>query len=392
MSTQITPVAAIPPAASATESQTRVAVICDFAEENWPSMDLVGDMLHEHLRDYEMLAPRRIRPAMRSVGAPTGKSARLFGRFVTYPRLLRRLARNFDIFHIVDHSYAHLVHELPAHRTIVTCHDLDTFRCLLEPKLEPRSLAFRTMTRRILSGMQRAAHVTCDTAATRDSILRYRLLPPERLTVVHNGVHTSLSPLADRIADGEIARQLRREPQLCPELLHVGTTIRRKRIDVLLHVFAEVRRHNPDVRLLRVGPSLTADQRELARNLGIHQHIDELEHLETRNLAACYRRASVVLQPSDAEGFGLPVIEAMACGTPVIASDIPALREVGGNAALFCGVANIPDWTSSVLRLLALRGNEWQTIRVRALQQASGFSWSHHADRMAEIYRQVLSS
>ena len=59
---------------------------------------------------------------------------RLLNRFVNYPRYLRQHASEFDVFHIVDHSYAQLVHELPAARTVVTCHDLDTFRCLLDPE------------------------------------------------------------------------------------------------------------------------------------------------------------------------------------------------------------------------------------------------------------------
>ncbi len=368
----------------------RVAVICDFLEEDWPSMDLVGNMLFDQLQYCDSASPQRIRPGMKFRGPKPHKSARLYARFVQYPRALRKIAADFDLFHIVDHSYAHLVHELPSGRAVVTCHDLDTFRCLLDPDREPRSFAFRSMTRRILSGLQAAAHVTCDTAATRDAIIRHGLLSQDKLTVVHNGVHPELSPHPDAAADKEIAQRLGRKPGSCLELLHVGSTIARKRIDVLLHVFAEVRKARPGARLLRVGSRLTPQQQSLATVLGVYEHIDFLERLDVHLLAACYRRADVLLQPSEAEGFGLPVIEGLACGTPVVTSDIPALREVGGDAAVYCGVANISSWTAAVLSVLAADDATRTVTRLCALQQASQFTWDSYGRKMLEIYRQVL--
>ena len=386
------PAAALSSAPVSQSNRIRVAIICDFLEENWPSMELVGNMLYEQLGKNEAVDPHRIRPAMKFRGERPGRSTRLYARFMQYPKLVKKLASDFDVFHITDHSYAHLVHDLPPGRTLVTCHDLDTFRCLLEPDREPRSFAFRSMTRRILSGLQSAAHVTCDTAATRDGILVYGLVPPERLTVVHNGVHPALSPHSDSVADEELARKLGRKAGRCSELLHVGSTISRKRIDVLLHVFAEVRKQKPDVRLLRVGPPFSPQQEALARSLGVRDHIDCLEHVTTRILGACYRRASVLLQPSESEGFGLPVIEAMACGTPVIASDIPSLREIGGDAAAYCAVAQVAGWCDKVVALLSCDERSKGIIRLATLQQASFFTWTNYADHMLEIYEKVFAS
>jgi glycosyltransferase involved in cell wall biosynthesis len=373
-------------------SPLRVAVICDFPEEHWPSMDLVGEMLFTQLASNDSVMPHCVCPAMNFAAAQPRAAIRMLGRFVQYPRLLRKIVPEFDLFHIVDHSYAHLVHELPPGRAIVTCHDLDTFRCLLEPQREPRSFAFRTMTRRILSGFQRAAHVTCDTAATRDLVLKHDLLAAEKLTIVHNGVHPALSANPDASAGEQLTRRLGRPPGMYPELLHVGSTISRKRIDVLVRVFAAVSRCHPNVRLIRVGSPFTQEQEMLARSLGIREHIDCLDHLDSPLLADCYRRASLVLQPSEAEGFGLPVIEALACGTPVIASDIAPLREVGGDAAIYCPVGDIEAWAKSVLDLLSADARTKNILRTRALQQASQFSWTNYAQCMVEIYRQVLAA
>src|SRR5213593_881758 len=149
--------------------QLRLGVVCDFVEENWPSMDLIGDMLVSHLGNGSPMGieAERIRPAMsrrfsawERVNSKAAFNAdRLFNRFWDYPRFLRRCRESFDIFHVVDHSYAQLVLELPPGQTLVTCHDLDTFRCLLEPDSEPRSVLFQAMVRRTLRGLRKAALV-----------------------------------------------------------------------------------------------------------------------------------------------------------------------------------------------------------------------------------------
>lgn len=365
----------------------RVAIICDFLEENWPSMDLVGDMLYKTLsaEHYDTIHAVKIRPELNFRSAR--KPHRFFGRFVQYPRELARIRNQFDIFHIVDHSYSHLVHSLPPERTVITCHDLDTFRSVLKPGSERRSFAFRLMTRRILRGLQRAAHITCDTAATRDAIIQHQLVDRSRLTVVHNGVRPEFSPDPCPTAELELSQILGRRAGQCLELLHVGSTIARKRIDVLLRVFAELRKTGSDARLLRIGGPFTREQQQLAQQLGASSFIDVLPRLNAQLIAAAYRRVSVVLQPSESEGFGLPVIEALACGTPVVASDIPALREVGGDAVTFCPVADINSWTNSVRRIITARPD-----RSTLTAQAAKFSWTNYALSMVEIYRRIQFS
>jgi glycosyltransferase involved in cell wall biosynthesis len=383
-------------------SLPRLAVICDYREENWPSMDLVAEMLLENLRrDHaEVIEATRLAPLMRRrfTRASSGngllfKADRLLGRFRDYPRYLRRRRAEFDLFHIVDHSYAHLAHELPPERTVVTCHDLDTFRCLLPGSTERRSLPFRKMTRRILTGLQRAARVVCDSAATRDELLSYELVAPDRLVVIPNGVHPSCSPETDSSADAEATMLLGPAAPDSLELLHVGSTIARKRIDLLLKVFAAVRRDFPCARLIRVGGRLTFEQMKLAEQLGITGSLIVLPHLERDVLAAVYRRAALLLQPSEREGFGLPVVEALACGTPVVASRLAVLREVAGDAAVYCAVGDLSSWAESVTRLLFERSErveQWNERRAAAIRQAAKFSWAACAEKTLAVYRQLL--
>ena len=306
------------------------------------------------------------------------------------------LSRAYDLFHIVDHSYAHLVHALPPHRTIVTCHDLDAFRCLVEPDGERRGLPYKKMAARILSGLRKAAHVTCDSAATRGELLRYRLVPPDRLSVISLGVH----PVFFR--RGRTRRRMRRPPGYSvrrashtpADLLHVGSTVPRKGIELLLRLFAEVRTQYPGTRLVRVGGQFTRNQERLATDLEISHATVVLPVVSREVLAAVYRRAALVLLPSRREGFGLPVVEALACNTPVVASNLSVIREVGGDVVEYCRPDVVADWTRVIARLLQERATQpaaWQARRRAGRARAERFDWTNHTTRMVEVYTAVLN-
>ena len=386
-------------------NRLRLAVVCDYAEEGWPSMDLVGEMLCAELsaRHPAALEVTRIRPAFvrRLSRASGGRGARLrfnadraLNRFFDYPHALRRLRGDFDLFHVVDHSYAHLVHELSGAGTVVTCHDLDAFRCLLSSGIERRSPPLRAMARRVLAGMRKAARVCCPSSATRGALIADALVSPDRLVVIPNGVHPACSPRPDEAADAAVVGLLGSADRGVPEVLHVGSTVARKRIDVLLRVFAAARAEYPRLRLIKAGGALSSDQRRLAQTLKLEDSIVTMPLLEPAVLAALYRRAAVVLMPSEAEGFGLPLIEAMACATPVLVSDIAVLREVGGEAASYCAVADVSAWCAALSAMLREQDDHperWAERRAAAIRRASRFSWAAYADSCAALYREIAA-
>jgi len=376
----------------------RLALVCDFLEEGWYSMDLFGDMLNRCLQsDFAgEVEVQQLRPALRprlSALPLAGKSRvlwnadRLINRFQLYPRWLRNQAGKFDLYHVVDHSYSQLLLELPGERAVVTCHDVDTFRSVLEPQTEPRPAWYRAMTRRTLAGFIRAAHVICVSAATKADLLRHQLFGEDRLTVIPPGVDPAFFAAPDPVLD---SRTSQRYPH--PYVLHVGSTIPRKRIDVLLRVFARVSSEFTELRLVRAGGDLTAGQSELAASLGIADRVVQAPPLSKPELAALYRGAAIVLQTSSAEGFGLPVIEAMACGCPVIASDIPPLREAGGLAAEYCPVGNVEAIAAALACRLTDRARDlpgWEERRAQVRRHASDFTWSRNAKQTMDVYRQV---
>jgi glycosyltransferase involved in cell wall biosynthesis len=373
-------------------SLPRLAVVCDFTEESWPSMDLMGEQLASGLRDRHGGAfhPSLVRPPMRRLFGRLpllssrlgGNLDRLVNRFGLYPWRLARKKGNYDLFHVVDHSYAHLVHRLPAERTGVFCHDLDAFRCLLQPERDRRPRWFRALARHTLRGLQKAAVVFHLAQEVGREIVRHGLVDPSRLVHAAPGVAPEYTP----------------EPTLpaplppgwggAPFLLHVGSCIPRKRIDVLLSGFAVARCRRPDLRLLQVGGTWSSAQREQIDRQGLTDAVAQMRGLTREAIAALYRASSLVLLPSEAEGFGLPVIEALACGATVLASDIPVLREVGGDAAVYCPAGDVPAWAGAIDRLLT--NPDSAPPRAERLAQAARYTWEAHARTIAEAYQRLL--
>lgn len=374
----------------------RVGLICDLREERWHSMDLIADMLMDTLPAVagNRVAVTRLCPPMRHrwTRLPLiGRAARaqlgdrLTGRFWDYPRWLAPQVSRFDVFHIVDQSYAHLTRVLPARSAVVTCNDVDAIRAAL-PGNTRAFQPSRLLAAHILDGLSRAAHIACISRATQVELLAAAQIPAERVSVSHLGVHPACSPFPDPQSDAEIENRIGRESV---EILHVGNTSPRKRLDTAIQVLSGLRSVFPRIKLVRVGGTLPAAERALAERLGVLDAIVEMPFLERRLLAAVYRRAAMVIMPSDREGFGLPVVEAMACGVPVVASDLPALHEVGGDATTYCPVGDVSGWVAQIITLLRHRQSDaaaWEMRRRECVAAAARFSWPHFASAMAQVY------
>ena len=374
----------------------RVGLICDLREERWHSMDLIADMLMDTLPVVagDRVAVTRLCPPMtqRWTRLPLiGRAARahlgdrLTGRFWDYPRWLAPQAGGFDVFHIVDQSYAHLTRVLPPRSAVVTCNDVDAIRAAL-PGNTHAFQPSRLLAAHVLDGLSRAAHIACISQATQDELLAAGHIPGERVSVSYLGVHPACSPSPDVQSDAAVEGLIGRANL---EILHVGSTSPRKRLDMALHIMSGLRSAFPRIKLVRVGGTLPSDLRALAERLGVSDAIVEMPFLERRLLAAVYRRAALVIMPSDREGFGLPVVEALACGVPVVASDIPALKEVGGDATTYCPVGDVSCWVAQITALLRQRQTDtaaWGVRRRECIAAAARFSWTDFASAMAQLY------
>jgi glycosyltransferase involved in cell wall biosynthesis len=370
-----------------------IAVLFDAPEENWPSMDLAGEMLFEQWRTNPSLnvTPTRVSIRIPSIarrvpgaGSAAFNADRALVRYVAYPLRAFAARRSGRLFHVVDHSYAQLVHALPGHRTGVYCHDLDAFRPLLAPESHGRSPLRRTLARMLLRGMRAAAIVFHSTREAGRTLADCGLVPRSRLVLAPYGVGHEFNERGDpRDGADVVLSPLGGRPFL----LHVGSEVPRKRLDVLFEVFARIRAAHPEVRLVQQGAALSAAQRAHVDRLAIGDALVQPPKLDRNALAGLYRRASVVLVTSEAEGFGLPVLEALACGATVVASDLPVLREVAGEAALYAPMGDVPAWTATVRAVL--EGATLAPPKAARLARAGDFTWHEHARRLRDAYESL---
>jgi glycosyltransferase involved in cell wall biosynthesis len=364
------------------EERLRLQVIADFEEEGWPSMDTTAEMLAEGGARMAGVDCQLVRPALwrlSAVGRPPRAFERASGRFVQYPLALAVRAKRGHCFHIADHSYAHLGHLLPASRLGVYCHDTDAFRALAPGAAS--SLPRRVMARSILAGLRRASVVFHSTEVVREELISSGLLSPERLVHAPYGTAPEFSP---HPSDADPAVRARLGGRF---VLHVGSCIPRKNTGFLLRLLAHLRRELPGLCLLQVGGTWPAEQRSLLTELGLEGAVLQLRGLPRAELAAMYRQAELVLLPSRAEGFGLPLIEALACGAKVLCSDLPVFREVAAGAAQYAPLDELEAWAQAARALLAAPADP---IRAASVRQAAHYSWHAHAERIIGAYRSLL--
>jgi glycosyltransferase involved in cell wall biosynthesis len=368
-----------------------LAVLCDLLEERWYSMDLLGDMLLEHAPRDASLTLERIRPVllgpMARLAHARGERAlerwgyRLgitFGRFVQYPLHALAERSRHDFFHVVDHSYAHTLYGLPAARTGVFCHDLDAFLPALDPPQQ--SLPRRALAHALLSGLKRARIVFHSSLTVREQILERRLVSPERLVHAPYGVAAEFQP-EPRAEDRALAG-------LPPFVMHVGSLIPRKNPEFLLELVVELCRARPELHVYQMGGTWTEAQRARLASANLLDRVHQFAHLGRPELSAYLRATRAVLLPSLAEGFGLPVVEALGCGAPVVVNRIPVLTEVGGGAVVAVPVSDLGAFRDAVLDVV----NGGGPSREARLRAAERYTWGAHARTIVDTYRALARS
>jgi glycosyltransferase involved in cell wall biosynthesis len=268
-------------------------------------------------------------------------------------------------------------------RRLVTIHDAIAFEY---PQGYPwlNNLLHRTYVPATLPNVDAVATVS---RHAQRALSRFLGLPPARVPVVPNGTSATFRPRPPAV----VADALRRHGVEGRYVLYVGAFKRHKNLTGLVEAFGRARAELPGHRLVLVGPSQWRFD-ELAAALrapGLAEAVKVLGYVPEQDLPALYAGADVYVLPSFHEGFGIPVLEAMACGTPVVCSTVSSLPEVAGDAALLVDPHDPGAIAAAIVRVVSDAGLA-ADLRERGLRRAAEFTWERSARDYARVYRELV--
>ena len=324
-------------------------------------LPLNAPVINHYLLDNPELAARL---AVRDAGHEYRSLMRYFMR--VQPR------RGQDIVHNTFYLPHGLVH-YPNARRVVTVHDMIPERM----PATRRRLDFLTLKRHYV---RRADHIICVSEATKRDLLEIYDDIRAPISVVHHGVDPAFRPGLPK-------------PPTLPEryIVFVGHRGGYKDAAVLLEAFGLIRADFPDIALLFVGGGpFTRPELDAARQHGIVDRIQQVS-LPDEAMPAAYANADLCVFPSRFEGFGLPALEAMACGTPTILAEATSLPEVGGDAARYFAPGDASALAGQ-LRAILEDPAEHARLAQAGPQRAATFTWRRSAEETAAAYRSTLGA
>lgn len=371
-----------------------VLLIGNYPADRQQSMQRFSAMMLEGLTaagvTAELIHPSPLFGTFTAAGQAVAKWLGYIDKFVVFPWRLRRRARRASVVHITDHSnamYSRYAGDVPV---VQTCHDMLAVRGGLGEETDcPASMTGRYLQKWILSGLRKADVITCISSATAADVKR--LVASNEGKPVVEVILLGLSYPYRVLEPDVVADRLQTIPQLrnnVPFVLHVGSNLRRKNRDGVLRIFALAVRQW-DGLVVFAGEPLTSELRELARTLGIANRVVEVDTPDNATLEALYNKATAMLYPSRFEGFGWPIIEAQACGCPVLCSDTGPMPEVGGAGALLRPVNDEGSFASDLLRLAD--AGQRALWRERAIENARRFNSTEMIAQYIEIYRRLAA-
>lgn len=367
----------------------KVLILRDFKEDARVSMEHYADQLASGLSSY--LGKENVSEFSPHITGwlhklPFSLLMKLrAGRFLLYPRQVRSLKA--DIFHIVDHGYAHLIKSLASDRTVVTVHDLIPY---LAYKKLIKGLSFPSRPYFVeysLSFLRYANRIITVSENTKKDLVKFFNCDSSRIEVIYNGLDKEFRPLGSEIRKKN--RALFGLPyEDCYLILVSGVQVYKnhetsvKVLKNLLSVCAK------PVLMIRLG-GFCESWNQLVKENELERFVFSPGALSLSKVVELYNCADCLLFPSWYEGFGWPPLEAMACGVPVVTSNVASLPEVVGDAGLMVAPGDVSALTSAVLSVLT-QENLRQNFIQKGLARAQNFRSQDAIDKIRSVYDSIL--
>ena len=275
---------------------------------------------------------------------------------------------------------------------IITVHDIIPFMMRDDPEQKNyHTLYDRWADSLAMNNIKRANIIITDSEYTRRTLIERLKIPSDKIRVVLLGLNLEVFKPTEITED--FRKQFHIDPK-CQYILYVGSELPRKNLGRLMDAFAMVKNKNPQARLIKIGspiqPEYFQKLQDQIRRFDIQNEVILINHVSRNDLISFYNLADVFVFPSLYEGFGIPPLEAMACGAPVICSNSTSLPEVVGDAAISTDPLDVPQWADTISEVLnndILRNN----LRIRSLDRASQFSWERMARETLKVYEEVAN-
>ena len=337
----------------------------------------------------ELIWPKPWLGRIRFAGGFAAKWLAYVDKFFFFPRQLRaRLTCEVRLVHICDHSNAMYSAQVSGRPIVVSCHDLLAVRGALgEVEDTPASVTGKVLQRWIVAGLRRATAVACASRATLRDAERLVLQKdgkPE-LLLIHHGINHPYKKQAEATARARLTGIPQLDPAR-PFVLHVGSNLRMKNREGALRIFA-LTKNEWNGQLVFAGQKLTPELRSLGKELGVLDRVVEVAGPDNDLLEALYSCAMALLYPSRFEGFGWPIIEAQACGCPVLCADREPMSEVGGEAAITHEVDDEAGFARAILQLTdPAERARWSA---RSLENVQRFAAEDMIAKYIALYRRL---
>lgn len=318
---------------------------------------------------------------------PTRITPRWFARLwhrLQVPLPVETFIGRVPLFHATDFT---LPPTLPGTKTLLTVHDLSFVRAPETTTPVLKAYLDVVVPRSVL----RATHVLADSQATKDDLVELYGTPPEKVTVLLGGVNPEFAPITDL----EFRQATRRRYNLPdnPFIFSVGTVQPRKNYARLIEALAQLGPSYSDIHLVIAGGRgwLDGPIYQSVEVLGLSERVHFTGFVRDDDLPALYAEAVCVAYPSLYEGIGFPVLEAMACGIPVVTSNISSMPEIAGDAALLVDPYQV-DELADALRCLLADESLRASLISRGFQQAAYFTWERAAQQLRDVYQRMTAS
>ena len=326
------------------------------------------------------------------------KMASRYARYITYPRLIKAVPGR-SVYHVLDHSHASLSLVPPAAKTVMTCHDIIPMLAVkgLIP-IPPAGFSHYTFPFNVFC-MKRCHTIITISESSKKDLVEVAGLPEDKIKVVYLGVSQAFAPSIGKESDisAKERQEILHKHTIAADalvLFHVGSVTRYKNTPAILHALKALKedpRIGNRIYFLRAGTDFFDDEKVLIETMGIGDRIRYVGKIPSdAALAAYYRAADVFVFPSLWEGFGWPPLEAMACGTPVVTSNVASLPEVVGDAGITVPPQDHEAFVDA-LRSILNNDEKRHILRERALLRARRFTWEECARNTLSVYEKVAS-